>query len=236
MSPDQGRVWEQLAQELRDKAFRIAYSVLEQYQDAEDALQMFDLVAWRISQGAVKVTAKVTTEDQRRRYLKRIIRNIANRMTRRRRGDVPLDLNDLLPDSNEASPDTPSLSQSVRQERLTEDVLRLLKTLTALEEADHEDSDALARWLDKMAEQHQGNESLSKALRREMNVCDKRTWRFRVVGSTYVEYRGLKDTAEQVGKATGREDISTSWVDHLKRGAVDLLRDVAFKMGLDLLA
>jgi DNA-directed RNA polymerase specialized sigma24 family protein len=230
------KTWEELGREVRERALAIARAILRHKEDAEDALQEWELQACRLSGGLGKRGPELGSEERRKAYLKGMMRNIARRLARKRnkQASCSLSTDDLAEDCDRASPRASSVAESMRDERLKRDVLRLLETFTALEEADSENCRLQARRLERLAKLRANDAELSNALLREANACDKRTWRFRVLGSIYMAYERLKSVAAQIAQATGRADISPSWVDHLKSDTLCLVRAIAMKTGADL--
>ena len=215
-------------------AFSIAYRILRQRDDAEDALQKFAAQVWRIGQGQVAVSPNLNSDEARTRYLMGIIRNIACRIYRKRglaSASVP---EETIADDQRANPRASSVVQSVKGEYLTREVFRFLEILVAAEKADSDKGQALARRLEKFATADKDEAEPGKTIRRAVNDLDKRTWRFRVVTNVYRDELTLKVIAEQIAKATGRRDITTSWVDHLRTDTIHIVRDVAFATGADL--
>jgi DNA-directed RNA polymerase specialized sigma24 family protein len=219
------KTWEELGKETRARAFAVARGILRQEEDAEDAMQEYDLQVWRMSHGRSKPGPELDSDEERKAYLMAVVRNIALRLARQRkkRAGSALPTDDSIGDGDRASPRASSVAESIRDERLRRDVLRLLETFIALEEADSESCRSQARRLERLAQLRANDAELSNALRSEANACDKRTWRFRVLGSIYIGYRRLRTIAQQIGEATGRADISLSWVDHLKSDTLSLV-------------
>jgi DNA-directed RNA polymerase specialized sigma24 family protein len=230
------KTWEELGKEVRGRARAIARGILRHKQDAEDALQEYDLQVWRMSQGVGKRGPDLDSEERRKAYLKGIMRNIARRLARKKSkwASCSVSADDAIEDCDRANPRASSVAESMLDERQRREVLRLLETFIALEEADSESCGLQARRLERLAKLRAHDPELSNALQREANACDKRTWRFRVLGRIYMAYERLRTVAQQIGQATGRTDISPSWVDHLKSDTLCLVRAIAMKTGADL--
>lgn len=219
------KTWQQIANEVLAGAKDLAYAILRDEQDAEDAVQDFKLQLERMRQGLVNIRLSTDSEESWRAFLKKTLLNKILEARRKRHKVEPLPSEDMVQDDN---PD------DLKKRRLMEELTRALNVLVSLEDADSEKGHALARQLAKLTYPRESDVELCKTLGQATNDLDKRTWRFRIFSFRYKDEMTLKVIAAQIGKATGRSDISHSWIDHLLSDTGRLLRKIAYAKGLDL--